>query len=119
MVRRLALLVSVLGAGCAVGVGYSVPLSGGSGEPVESEPAPAPAESEEVAGVITPGKSMQRDVFHLLGPPTSEHRDERGNVVWTYWSTETAGGHYAHRATKVVFDVRGVVVRVDSHLVSP
>ncbi|MFW5739033.1 MAG: outer membrane protein assembly factor BamE domain-containing protein [Myxococcota bacterium] len=114
-------------AGCAVGVGYTVPVSGGS-EPVDppsAPPAPAAepesgAETEdEVAGVIVAGRSTTHDVVALLGPPTTYHRDENGNAVWTYWSNETAGGAYAHQAVRVVFDRRGIVSRVDSHRAAP
>lgn len=113
----LALGCAAAASGCAVGVGYSVPISGGRGEPVEE--APPPEASEEVAGTIVPGRSTQGDVAALLGPPASAHRDEAGHVVWTYWSTETAGGSYAHQALRVVFDPNGVVLRVDSHRAAP
>ena len=114
------LLGAVIASGCAVGVGYTVPISSERGERVEPgenvEPAPP---SKEVAGVIVPGESTHDDVLALLGPPVSQHRDEQGNSVWTYWSNETAGGSYAHRAIRVVFDTRGIVARVDSHQPAP
>ncbi len=107
--------LSVASGGCAVGVGYTVPVSGGPGERVD---APA-AETPETAGVIVPGQSTRDDVWALLGPPVSEHRDEAGHVVWSYWSTERADGRYAHQAIRVVFDPRGVVDRVDAHQAAP
>ena len=93
---------------------------------VEDRPARAPVavvhpeqSADTVQGAIVPGSSTQADVAELLGPPSSQQRESNGTIVWTYWSTETASGNYAHQAIRVVFDARGVVQAVKTNRAAP
>jgi|GEM_PF-3967056 hypothetical protein len=78
-----------------------------------------PWQQAPVAGQIESGRSTPHDVLALLGEPDSRMRDANGLVQWVYWSTEEAGGRYAHTRIVVEFGPDGTVRRVASSRVAP